>query len=277
MLPDHPCSLQLQRWKRKVTSVYSEQKKDACLMCLIVFAWRPGHERPLVLASNRDEFYARPTLTLAPWPDAPGVCAGRDLDAGGTWLGVGPDGRFAAVTNIRGRNEPGRRSRGELCAAYLSGEQSLAAYARHVCAHGSEYAGFNLLLSDGQQLYYLTNDSTAPEPLGEGVYGLSNAALNTPWPKLLKARRTFEAQLDGPSEHWLDIMADPTQASDAELPETGVGLVTERLLSSAFIASATYGTRASSALIVYQDGRRSLTERTFGPGGGVLGQVTVEV
>lgn len=246
-------------------------------MCLIVFAWRPGHAQPLQLAANRDEFYARPALALAQWPDAPGVYAGRDLEAGGTWLGIGPNGRFATVTNIRGRNAPGRRSRGELCAAYLSGEQSLDAYARNVCAHAHEYAGFNLLLSDGQQLYYLTNDSIGPEALGEGVYGLSNAALNTPWPKLLKTRCAFEAQLDGTPEQWLGIMADPTPASDAQLPETGVGLATERLLSSAFITSATYGTRASSALVVHQDGRRLLTERSFGPGGALIGQVTLEV
>lgn len=245
-------------------------------MCLIVFAWRPGHSRPLVLAANRDEFYARPTLALGEWADAPGVHAGRDLEAGGTWLGVGPDGRFAAVTNIRGGGGgTGHRSRGELCAAYLAGTQPLETYARDLCARANAYGGFNLLLGDGQALYYLNSHSAAPEALGEGVYGLSNAALNTPWPKLLKARKTLASQLDGPASTLLDALADPTQAGDAELPDTGVGLTTERLLSSVFIASPNYGTRASTVLIIHGDGRRELTERSFGPGGRHLGEVEV--
>lgn len=247
-------------------------------MCLIVFAWRPGHERPLVVAANRDEFYARPTAPLAQWADAPGVFAGRDLEAGGTWLGLGPGGRFAAVTNIRkGGAMPGKRSRGDLCAAYLTGEQSLDAYARAVCSRAREYAGFNLLLGDGQQLYYLNSESTVPEALAEGVYGLSNAALNTPWPKLMKARKAFAAQLGGPSGNLLEALADPAPAHDAELPETGVGLATERLLSSIFIASPSYGTRASTVVIAHADGRREIIERSFGPGGGHLGEVAIEV
>jgi len=247
-------------------------------MCLIVFAWRPADARPLIVAANRDEFYARLTAPLAQWSDAPGVFAGRDLEAGGTWLGLGPNGRFAAVTNIRsGRAMPAMRSRGELCAAYLTGEQSLDAYARAVCGRAREYAGFNLLLGDGRQLYYLNSESAVPEALAEGVYGLSNAALNTPWPKLLKARKACSANLDNAPAGLFEALADPSQASEAELPETGVGIATERLLSSVFIASPSYGTRASTVVIAYADGRREMVERSFGPGGGHLGEVAVEI
>ncbi|WP_263261396.1 NRDE family protein [Pseudomonas sp. RIT-PI-S] len=247
-------------------------------MCLIIFAWRPAHARPLVVAANRDEFYARPTQALAPWADAPGVHAGRDLEAGGTWLGIGPGGRFAAVTNIRGGAAgPGRRSRGELCATYLAGKQSLDEFARQVCARAADYAGFNLLLSDGRQLYYLNSYSATPEALGEGIYGLSNAALNTPWPKLRKARKACTPRLDDNPAGLFDVLADSTPASDAELPDTGVGLATERLLSSVFIASATYGTRVSTVLVAHADGRREVIERSFGPGGGHLGEVRFTV
>lgn len=242
-------------------------------MCLITFAWRPQHARPLIVVANRDEFYARPTAPLAEWQDAPGVYAGRDLEAGGTWLGVGPDGRFAAVTNIRrAANRPAPRSRGELCAAYLTGDLTLEAYARRVCNHAGEYAGFNLLLGDRHQLYYLNSDNRMPEALAEGIYGLSNAALDTPWPKLVRARQSFAASLEAPADQLMTLLADPTPAKDADLPETGVGLATERLLSSMFIASPNYGTRATMVLVIEAGKQRTLIERSFGPGGGRLGE-----
>src|SRR5471032_287590 len=112
-------------------------------MCLIVFAWRPAHRQPLIVAANRDEFYARPTLPLAQWPEAPSVYAGRDLEAGGTWLGVGAQGRFAALTNIRNPSQPlGRRSRGELVAQFLTGEQTIEEYLAEVVGRSDEYGGF---------------------------------------------------------------------------------------------------------------------------------------
>lgn len=244
-------------------------------MCLIVFAWRPGHARPLIVAANRDEFYARPTLALAPWDEAPGVHAGRDLEAGGSWLGVGPNGRFAALTNIRDPGQPlGARSRGELVAGYLRGELSVEAYLEKVASEAQHYSGFNLLVGDGQRLGYLHGADAVPKLLGAGVYGLSNAALDTPWPKLIKAREGLREQLDDPEpEQLFALLADNTQAADSELPSTGVGLATERLLSSVFIASQNYGTRASTVLIVEADGRRRLVERSFGPLGGRLGEV----
>ncbi|MCV4265602.1 NRDE family protein [Pseudomonas capsici] len=244
-------------------------------MCLIVFAWRPSTPQPLIVAANRDEFYARPTLPLAQWPDHPDVHAGRDLEAGGTWMGIGADGRFAALTNIRDPNQPlGLRSRGELVARFLMGEQSLEAYLDETASRASEYTGFNLLVGNAGQLYYLNALQPQPLQLGEGVYGLSNAGLDTPWPKLLKARAALQAQLDDPQPAaLLRLLEDAEPAAEADLPDTGVGLQTETLLSSIFIASPNYGTRASTVLIVNADGSRQLIERSFGPYGARLGEV----
>ena len=247
-------------------------------MCLIVFAWRPGHARPLIVAANRDEFYARPSAALAEWADHPGVYAGRDLEAGDSWLGVGPDGRFAALTNIRDPGQPpGVRSRGDLVAGFLCGEQSLEQYFEEVGSRLPQYAGFNLLVSDGQRLGYVSSASPLPEFLGEGVYGLSNAGLNTPWPKLLKARRALQSNITAEPRVLLGLLADPATVPDAELPSTGVGLATERLLSSIFIASPNYGTRASTIVSIAADGSQHLLERSFGPYGARLGEVEIRL
>ncbi|WP_095162140.1 NRDE family protein [Pseudomonas sp. Irchel 3F5] len=248
-------------------------------MCLIVFAWRPGHAQPLIVAANRDEFYARPSRVLEAWEDAPGVYAGRDLEAGGTWLGIGPDGRFAALTNIRDPHQPqGARSRGELVAAFLRGELGVEAYLDQVASRSQQYSGFNLLVANSTQLGYLNARQATPQLLGEGVYGLSNAGLDTPWPKLVKARAGLQQHLADPQpERLLELLGDNLPAADSELPETGVGIGTERLLSSVFIASQNYGTRASTVLIVEADGRRRLLERSFGPLGGHLGEVCLQV
>jgi len=252
-------------------------------MCLIVFAWRPEHDVPLLLAANRDEFYARPTLPLAAWEDAPQVLAGRDLQAGGTWLGLGPGGRFAALTNIRDPLQPpGHRSRGDLVARFLTSGIGLDDYLREVRGRSAEYAGFNLLLGivePGQapRLMYFNARQGEPVALAAGVYGLSNAALDAPWPKLIKAREALAAQLDDPLENeLLAALNDPEPAADADLPDTGVGLATEKLLSSVFIASPSYGTRASTLVTLRSDGRRRIVERSYGPYGGHLGEVALE-
>ncbi|WP_268799147.1 NRDE family protein [Pseudomonas huanghezhanensis] len=248
-------------------------------MCLIVFAWRPSHQQPLVLAANRDEFYARPTLPLAAWEDAPRVYAGRDLEAGGTWLGINADGRFAALTNIRDPGQPlGRRSRGELVAHFLTGSMPIEEYLLEVEGRTGEYGGFNFLVGNRQTLHFISATDPTPRQLSEGIYGVSNAGLDTPWPKLVKAKKALSAQLQDPQPAQLfDFLADPDPAPEAELPDTGLGLVTETLLSSVFIASPAYGTRASTVLIVNADGRRQITERSFGPYGGRLGEVEVNL
>ncbi|MGZ0783288.1 hypothetical protein DNK59_25155 [Pseudomonas sp. TKO26] len=248
-------------------------------MCLIVFAWRPGHAQPLIVAANRDEFYARPSLPLGQWPESPQIHAGRDLEAGGTWLGVGAAGRFAALTNIRNPHQPpARRSRGELVARFLAGGIALEDYLHDVVGRSVEYAGFNLLLGTGDQLWHYNAQDLEPQLLKPGVYGLSNAGLDTPWPKLLKAKAALQEVLHDPQpQALLALLSDPQTAPFAELPDTGVGLATESLLSSVFIASPSYGTRASTALIVNADGSRHLVERSFGPYGGHLGEVELKV
>ena len=248
-------------------------------MCLIVFAWRPDHAQPLNVAANRDEFYARPSLPLAQWAEAPQVYAGRDLEAGGTWLGVGANGRFAALTNIRDPHQPpARKSRGELVARFLTGDMSIDDYLADVAGRSLEYAGFNLLVGNANELWHFNARETEAVMLPPGVYGLSNAGLDTPWPKLLKARAALEEVLDDPQpQALLALLNDPQTAPFADLPDTGVGLATETLLSSVFIASPTYGTRASTALIVQADGTRWMVERSFGPYGGHLGEVEIKI
>ncbi|MEB0043986.1 MULTISPECIES: NRDE family protein [unclassified Pseudomonas] len=248
-------------------------------MCLIVFAWRPGHAQPLIVAANRDEFYARPSLPLASWPHAPHVHAGRDLEAGGTWLGIGALGRFAALTNIRDPHQPpARKSRGELVARFLSSDLPIDEYVNDVVARALEYAGFNLLIGNAQELWHFNARASQAVRLTPGVYGLSNAGLDTPWPKLLKAKAALSDVLDDPQPAaLLALLNDPQTAPFAELPDTGVGLATESLLSSVFIASPTYGTRASTALIVQADGTRVMVERSFGPYGGHLGEVEIRI
>ncbi|MFC6337091.1 hypothetical protein GIR22_04535 [Pseudomonas sp. CCM 7891] len=248
-------------------------------MCLIVFAWRPGHTQPLVVAANRDEFYARPSLPLAQWLDVPHVYAGRDQEAGGTWLGIGAEGRFAALTNIRDPHQPpARKSRGELVARFLSGSLAIEDYLADVNGRSIEYAGFNLLVGTQDELWHYNANESTPTQLVSGVYGLSNAGLDTPWPKLLKAKAALSEVLTDPRpEALLAILSDPHTAPFADLPDTGVGLATESLLSSVFIASPSYGTRASTALIVSANGARHMVERSFGPYGGQLGEVEIKL
>jgi uncharacterized protein with NRDE domain len=247
-------------------------------MCLIVFAWRPGHSHPLLLAANRDEFYARPSLPLAEWTDAPGVFAGRDLEAGGTWLGIGPQRRFAALTNIRAPGQPaGLRSRGELPAAFLRGELTPQAYLQDLGERLEAYAGFNLLVGDDRQLWHLNSRSGQATALSGGLYGLSNAGLDTPWPKVQRAKRALQQCLDDPQPgRLIELLSDNSLPMDSALPDTGVGLAIERLLASVFINSQSYGTRASSALTVNADGSWQLIERSYGPYGAHLGEVSIE-
>ena len=237
-------------------------------MCLIVVGWRVRPDYPLVVAANRDEFYARPTAAVARWPGAPQVIGGLDLEAGGTWLGITDAGRFAAVTNVR---EPGmakgRLSRGALTRNFLTSGLSASEYAAQI--DHAQYSGFNLLLGDGESLLYCSNRDGKPRRLEPGVYGLSNQLLDSPWPKLLAARERFAEALPGlPDESALfDLLADRSIVDDENLPSTGVPIEWERLLSAIFVQSESYGTRASTLVWQGADGGITIHEKSFGPFG----------
>jgi uncharacterized protein with NRDE domain len=241
-------------------------------MCLIVLAHEAHPAYPLVVAANRDELHARPTAPAGWWEDAPEVLAGRDLRAGGTWMGVTRGGRFAAVTNFREwPPEAGRRSRGELVAGFLRSEMDPEAYAREVEREGARYGGFNLLLGDGGSLAYLSNRAPGVRMLEPGVYALSNHLLDTPWPKALRARRAMQDALaaaggDGWDAHLWEMLADRVAAADHHLPDTGTGAERERLLSPPFISAGEYGTRASTVLTIAAGGEVRFVERSVAPG-----------
>ncbi len=237
-------------------------------MCLIVFAWKLLPDCPLVLAANRDEFFIRPTQPANWWEDHPDVYAGRDLQAGGTWLGIDRRGRFAALTNIRNGGTPklDKRSRGELVAEYLRGDLAPQDYLEQVRADADEYNGFNLIFGDERELLWISNESdTAFRTLEPGIYGLSNGSLDTPWPKVVKAKAQFASLLcqGAPDDAYFEMLTDTTRASDSRLPDTGVSLDWERLLSPICIDSPEYGTRASTLLRVRQAGSAELLERVI--------------
>ena len=243
-------------------------------MCLIVVGWQIQPDTPLVVAANRDEFYARPTAAEGPWADAPGVIAGRDLEAGGTWLGITEAGRFAAVTNVREPGAPpGRITRGRLTRDFLCSGVAPEDYLRAIA--GTDYAGFNLLVGDRESLHYLSNRADAPRRLAPGLYGVSNHLLDTPWPKLTTARERFKQALTSlpDREDFFALLADDEIVADAQLPDTGVPLAWERLLSAIFVRSENYGTRASTVLVRTAAGEITLEERSFGPLGQALGRV----
>lgn len=240
-------------------------------MCLIVVGWHAHADFPLLVAANRDEFHARPTAPAARWPEAPQVIGGRDLEAGGTWLGITDSGRFAALTNVREPGMPsGQHSRGQLTRNFLLADMPAADYAASIASEA--YAGFNLLLADGNSMLYCSNREGTPRLLPPGIYGLSNHRLDSPWPKLQAARQKFTAALpDLPDEGaFFDLLADRSIVADAALPRTGVPLERERLLSAIFVQSASYGTRASTVAWQRADGAIRLRERSFGPDGQLI-------
>ncbi len=249
-------------------------------MCLIAFALAPRPEIALVLIANRDEHYARPTDPMHAWADGSGIIAGVDRERLGTWLGVrareGQPPRLAAVTNVRDPadlrpREPDEKSRGDLVRAFLENDEGALAYASRVAA-GRTMRGFNLLVLDEGALVWCSNRAPAPgRPLRvtPGVHGVSNAFFDTPWPKVERAKMLLASELAKNGEPDVDalfaILADDSQAPDARLPDTGVGLALERALSPIRIAMPTYGTRCATVLIARTDGTATLIERTIAP------------
>lgn len=239
-------------------------------MCLIVFDWRPDAARgPLItLAANRDEYFRRATAPLGWWTDLPQVLAGRDLEGGGTWLGVSRDGRFAALTNYRAplAVRPNAPTRGMLVADYLAGERLAPLdYLARVAERGARYNGFNLLAGDfvrRELAWYCNRGEAPPALLPPGAHGISNAVLDTPWPKLARKRAELAALTSAgngraPLAALTELMLDRQIASDDTLPSTGIPLERERALSAAFIETPDYGTRGTTALRVDIDAERA--------------------
>ncbi|MGH8632420.1 MAG: NRDE family protein [Burkholderiales bacterium] len=252
-------------------------------MCLILFAERADSRYPLVLAANRDEFLDRPASEAGFWADAPQVLGGRDLDRGGTWLGVTSQGRWAAVTNFREgvRPDPGVRSRGLLTRDFLFGSAAAESYVEQVALQAEQFAGFNLLVGDALAAFYLCNRPLLVQRVPPGIHGLSNHLLNTTWPKVRRGR-TAMVDLLGSDEDVLvgglfALLSDRQQASDGDLPSTGVTLEWERRLSASFILSEGYGTRASTVTLVRADGSIRFEERSFGAGGAEAGRKSFDL
>lgn len=241
-------------------------------MCLIVFRFLDHPVYRLVLAANRDEYYARPTAPAHFWDDYPYILAGRDLEQMGTWLGITRDGRLAALTNYRNPadHRTGGRSRGEIAAGFLKGDAPADAYLNALSARGDDYRGFNAVAGDLTGLWYYSNYQGRVTAVPPGVHGLSNHLLNTPWPKVDKACLGLKTYLDGCEKVNADdlfyLLADAERPPDEYLPHTGVSLDWERDLSPVFIRTADYGTRSSTVLTIDWDGEITFTEQTFDSG-----------
>lgn len=241
-------------------------------MCIAFLSYKSSPHSPFILLANRDEFYSRPTRPLHVWEDIKGVYAGRDEEAGGTWLAFKDNGRFALLTNFRGAEgkQPNERSRGLIINDFLESCDDPMVFLEGLKNSSKNYDGFNLIFGTLDQVYYFSNVTNECFALEPGFYGLSNHLLNTPWPKVKKGLKDFEEILKSKnslqSKMLLKILQDSTIAEDHELPETGVSLELERFLSSVFIHNQekNYGTRCSS-LIIADSGldEVSFFERTY--------------
>jgi uncharacterized protein with NRDE domain len=237
-------------------------------MCLVFIAHQVHEDLPFVMLSNRDEFYHRPTLSAHFWDQQPWVLGGKDLEAGGTWLGLHKAGKLACVTNYRDlRNLKSQApSRGALVADFLHSPLAPTTYLEQVAQNAHAYNGFNLLTYDTETLAYFSNYGNGVVPLSSGIYGLSNALLDDPWPKVVSGKTAFAEALKAPGpdvELFFNILRDTTLAPDHQLPDTGIGLEKERILSSRFIESPGYGTRCST--VVWMDAQKNwhFIERTY--------------
>ncbi len=255
-------------------------------MCLIAFAWQQHAEWPLIVLANRDEFFQRPAQPAHWWADAPTLLGGRDLQAGGSWMGLSVSGRFAALTNFRDPSRPAANapSRGALVRAALESTHSARRSLQQLAADSARYAGFNLLLGDGRQLGVLESHSGALKMLPPGVYGLSNHLLDSPWPKLVKVREGLRqglATLDSGNCPFaaaqaltLNLLRDDQPVADEALPSTGLSLEWERALSAPFIRAPGYGTRCTSLLCVDRAGQTRLHEWSWDESGALRSEVS---
>jgi uncharacterized protein with NRDE domain len=248
-------------------------------MCLLSFAIDSHPHYRLVLAANRDEFFARPAAPACFWNDAPQILAGRDLEAGGTWLGVSASGRLAALTNYFGVNEhaSGKPSRGTLVADFLKGDLSPEDYFKYLQRTGDRYNGFGLVFGDSTGLNYYTNRGPSVYGISIGVHGLSNHLLDTHWPKVVNIKAGLlriiaNTDIINPKDLF-NLLSDRTRYPDYVLPDTGAGIDLERSLSSIFVTRDEFGTRCSTVILIDRDNRLTFLERSFNAQGGTTGTV----
>jgi len=238
-------------------------------MCLLLLAVQKHPDYKLILAANRDEYYDRPTAPATFWDEAPHLLAGKDLRAGGTWLGITKQGRISAITNYRDpasikTNAP---SRGKLVSGFLLGQESPEHFLEGLAQEKDRYNGLNLIVGEKDQLYWFSNRGNGAHKLSPGIYGLSNRLLDTPWPKLTRSKealvRLISEEKNPSQDDLFQMLLDPTVAGDDQLPDTGVGMEWERILSPIFIVSPTYGTRSSTLILIDQYDLVTFTEKTF--------------
>ncbi|MCW9707560.1 NRDE family protein [Fodinibius salsisoli] len=240
-------------------------------MCLITFAYQQHPDYKLILVANRDEAYNRPTRGADFWPEHPNILAGKDLKAGGTWMGINQSGHFAAITNYRDpqiskTNPP---SRGQLVLNYLTDNTDPITYLQNKAPETDRYMGFNLLVGTPHKMGYYSNQQQNIRNLGPGLYGLSNHLLDTPWPKTKQSKEQLEMLIEQDKiseESLFKLLSDDTEAPEDQLPDTGIPKEVEKKISPVFIKTDEYGTRCSTVLLIDQDNKVSFSERRFKAG-----------
>ena len=238
------------------------------LMCLIFFSLKEHPDYKLIIAANRDEFYNRKTAAADFWKDYPNILGGRDLEANGTWMGITKSGKISMLTNFRDPKNinPNAPSRGQLVSDYLEQNILPEDYLKQIEPKASAYNGFNLLMGNPEEFYYLSNYKTGIDKITSGLHGLSNHLLETPWPKVERGRQKLELLLKSErvtTQKLFEFLYDGERASDNQLPDTGIGLERERALSSMFIKSPGYGSRCSTVILIDQDNNIEFSERVY--------------
>lgn len=252
-------------------------------MCLILLAWQYTPGTRMLLAANRDEYFRRPTRALHFWEEDPSILAGRDLEQGGSWLGITTSKRFAAVTNFRepSKKRPESVSRGLLVSEFLRSGIDPQIYLHSVLSDRHRYDPFNLLLGDNDDLYFLSSVDGRIHRLSPGIYGISNGELDCPWPKVIHGKSMLGELLDygkvPECEALFSMLRDGRQFPDETLPDTGIGIAMERLVSPLFIHNGDYGTRSSAVLRINDHGEAVFSERSYDRDGNITGTVSFEI
>lgn len=249
-----------------------KEERGVNKMCLILFQFQQHHNYKLVLASNRDESYNRPTAQAQFWDDEPSILAGRDLLQMGTWLGITTSGRIAGLTNFRHPDHlrPGKLSRGEIVTNFLLNSKTSEEYLHELAQRRDAYVGYNILVGSPDELKYYSNVEDKITTIQPGIHGLSNHFLDTPWPKVEMGKKKLQSYLQQVEvvdpEVLFTILADSEEAGVEALPDTGIGIELEKKLSPMFIKMPDYGTRCSTIVTIDQDNHVTFIERTFESG-----------